>query len=143
MAEKSVDFIHDLFPLKEAPTANSKYAWLHRLLKRKQRSKKNSHEDGHGDVQGSSLDESDPMDLDLKATRALARLDQNPAPCTNIKFPSHVSHLNPHLLTAALTEVKTGLTIQIVMRQMNMMVIVMKSRMLKNILLMQHILLAA
>ena len=66
-----MDFIHDLFPLKEVPSANSEYAWLHRLLKRKQRSKKNSHGDGHGDVQGNEIamldpsQESDAVSLDL------------------------------------------------------------------------------
>jgi len=112
-----MDFIHDLFPLKDAPSANSEYAWLHRLLKRKQRLKKDYHYDGHGDVQGneiaaldpsqesaavsldlskaavhsSSSDESDPMDFDSEVTEALAHLDHNPAPRANVKFPSHVS----------------------------------------------------
>jgi len=111
-----MDFIHALFPLKEAPSANSEYAWLHRLLKRKQRSKKNSHDDGHGNVQGNEIaaldpsQESDavsldlskaalciavprmhPMDFDSEVTKALAHLDHNPAPRTNVKFPSHVS----------------------------------------------------
>ena len=55
-----MDFIHALFPLKEAPSANSKYAWLHRLLKRNQRSKKNSHDDGHGNVQDNEIAVLDP-----------------------------------------------------------------------------------
>ena len=66
-----MDFIHDLFPLKEAPSTNSEYAWLHCLLKRKQRSKKDFHDDGHGDVQGNEIvaldpsQESDAVSLDL------------------------------------------------------------------------------
>ena len=66
-----MDFIQDLFPLKDTPSANSEYAWLHRLLKRKQKSKKKFHDDGHGDVQGNEItaldpsQESDVVSLDL------------------------------------------------------------------------------
>jgi len=42
-------------------------------------------------VHTSSSDESDPIDFDLEVTEALAHLDHNPAPRTNVKFPSHVS----------------------------------------------------
>ena len=42
VAKETMDFIHDLFPLKHAPSVNSEYAWLHRLLKRYKSPKKNS-----------------------------------------------------------------------------------------------------
>ena len=31
VAKETIDFIHDLFPPKHAPSANSEYVWLHRL----------------------------------------------------------------------------------------------------------------
>jgi len=52
VAKETMDFIHDLFPLKHAPSANSEYAWLHRLLKRYKSPKKNSLTEDVEDVQG-------------------------------------------------------------------------------------------
>ena len=58
--KETIDFIHDLFPLKHAPSANSEYAWLHRLLKRYKSQKKNSLTEDVEDVQGNEIAALDP-----------------------------------------------------------------------------------
>jgi len=60
VAKETMVFIHDLFPLKHAPSANSEYAWLHRLLKRYKSLKKNSLTDDLEDVQGNEIAALDP-----------------------------------------------------------------------------------
>ena len=60
VAKETMDFIHDLFPLKHAPSANSEYAWLHRLLKRYKSQKKNSLTEDVEDVQGNEIAALDP-----------------------------------------------------------------------------------
>jgi len=55
-----MDFIHDLFPLKHAPSANSEYAWLHRLLKCYKSPKKNSLNEDVEDVQDNEIAALDP-----------------------------------------------------------------------------------
>jgi len=60
-AKETMNFIHDLFPLKIAPSANFDYAWLHRRLQRNvQRSKKNSLTEDFEDVQGNEIAALDP-----------------------------------------------------------------------------------
>ena len=60
VAKETMDFIHDLFPLKTAPSANSEYAWLHRLLKRYKSPKKNLLTEDFEDVQGNEIAALDP-----------------------------------------------------------------------------------
>ena len=60
VAKETMDFIHDLFPLKHAPSANSEYAWLHRLLKRYKSPKKDSLTEDVEDVQGNEIAALDP-----------------------------------------------------------------------------------
>jgi len=60
VAKETMDFIHDLFPFKHAPSANSEYAWLHRLLKRYKSPKKNSLTEDVEDVQGNEIAALDP-----------------------------------------------------------------------------------
>jgi len=62
VAKETMDFIHDLFPLKIAPSANFDYAWLHRRLQRNvQRSKKNLLTEDFEDVQGNEIAALDPL----------------------------------------------------------------------------------
>jgi len=111
VAKETMDFIHDLFPLKHAPSANSEYAWLHHLLKRYKSPKNNSLTEYVEDVQGnesaaldpspsfddsSSADseDSDPMDIqgevlvDIQGEvlESLAHLEHAPTPPTIVKF---------------------------------------------------------
>ena len=61
VAKETMDFIHDLFPLKTAPSANSEYAWLHRLLKRYKSPKKYLLTEDFEDVQGNEIAALDPL----------------------------------------------------------------------------------
>ena len=71
VAKETMDFIHDLFPLKNAPSANSEYAWLHRLLKRYKSPKKNLLTEDFEDVQGNEIAALDPsQEADEVLTRS-------------------------------------------------------------------------
>jgi len=71
VAKETMDFIHDLFPLKHAPSANSEYAWLYRLLKRYKSPKKNSLTEDVEDVQGNDIAALDPsQEADQVLTRS-------------------------------------------------------------------------
>ena len=42
VAQETVDFVHNNFPLKYAPSANPEYAWMHGLMQRNQAVQKDS-----------------------------------------------------------------------------------------------------
>ena len=66
-----MDCVHDLFPLKNAPSANSEYVWLHRLLKRYKSPKKNLLTEDFEDVQGNEIAALDPsQEADEVLTRS-------------------------------------------------------------------------
>jgi len=102
VAKETVDFIHNNFPLKHAPSANPEYAWMHGLIQRNQADQKDSLlSDDFGDVdqgiiaaldplqelvassqsfpkaavEGSTSDESDHMDFDNEVAESIAHLD--------------------------------------------------------------------
>jgi len=104
VAKETVDFIHNNFPLKHAPSANPEYAWMHGLMQGNQAVQKDSlFSDDFGDVdqgiiaaldpgplqepvassqsfskaavEGSTSDESDPMDFDNEVAESIAHLD--------------------------------------------------------------------
>jgi len=105
VAKQTVDSIHNNFPQKHAPSANPEYAWMHGLMQRNQAVHKDSlFSDGFGDVdqgiiaaldplqelvasfqsfskaavEGSTSDESDPMDFDNEVAESTAHLDASP-----------------------------------------------------------------
>jgi len=70
VAKESMDFIHDLFPLKTAPSAISEYAWLYRLLKRYKSAKKNLLTEDFEDVQAHEIS---ALDASQEAEEILTR----------------------------------------------------------------------
>ena len=71
MEKETIDFIHDQFPLKTAPSTNSEYAWLHRLLKRYKSPKKNLLTEDFEDVPGNEIAALDPsQEADNVLTRS-------------------------------------------------------------------------
>ena len=71
MAKETMDFIHDLFPLKIAQSANSKYAWPFCLLKHYKSPKKNLPTEDFEDVQGNEIATLDPsQEADEVLTRS-------------------------------------------------------------------------
>jgi len=107
VAKETVDFIHNNFPLKHAPSANPKYAWMHGFMQHNQAVQKDSlFSDDFGDVdqgiiaaldplqelvassqsfskaavESSTSDESYPMDFDHEVAESIAHLDASPHP---------------------------------------------------------------
>jgi len=108
VAKETVDFIHNNFPLKHAPSVNPEYARMHGLMQRNQAVQKDFlFSDDFGDVdqgiiaaldplprqelvassqsfskaavEGSTSDESDPMDFDTdEVAESIAHLDASP-----------------------------------------------------------------
>jgi len=112
-----VDFIHNHFPLKHAPSANPEYAWMHGLMQRNQAVHKDSlFSDvsilvmwtqgmiaaldllqklvascqcfSKATVEGSILDESDPMDFDNEVAESMAYHDVSPHLIHRVDFSS-------------------------------------------------------
>jgi len=61
VAKETMDFIHDCFPLKEEPSSNSEYAWVHNLLRQNRSPKKNLTTQDAEDMQGNEIVALDPL----------------------------------------------------------------------------------
>jgi hypothetical protein len=152
VAKEPMDFIHDLFPLKHAPSANSEYAWLHRLLKRYKSPKKNSLTEDVEDVQGNEIAALDPSQeaeevltrsskpVVLRSWRPLLILTTLLLLRPSSRFHPYCLHLDLHLQHLMLVAVRMIHLMKIwLLTMVTVIVTVTKTRMTIEVLFMQHV----